>query len=94
MWANIKNIILRNSVLLLLGIFGLSLLSPNTAEIKTLLFLTVLEALAIALSSLSSFIFTKLDFIKSQSTNVLSAIFLSVHLLIGFGVLGIYFTFY
>jgi hypothetical protein len=78
----------------MLGIFALSLLSPKTAEIKTLLFLIVLESLAIALSSLSSYIFTKLDFIKIQSTNVLSAIFLSVHLLIGFGVLGIYFTFY
>lgn len=94
MWANIRNIILRNSVLLLIGIFALALLSPQTAEIRTLLFLIVLESLAIALSSISSYIFTKLDFIKIQSTNVLSAIFLSVHLLIGFGVLGIYFTFY
>jgi len=94
MWANIRNIIMRNSVLLLIGIFALALLSPQTAEIRTLLFLIVLESLAIALSSISSYIFTKLDFIKIQSTNVLSAIFLSVHLLIGFGVLGIYFTFY
>lgn len=84
------------------------LIVPYNYEYRTLLLLIFIEFLAIMLSSISVFLFTHLNFIndnKKGNNNVkttkedktalyilLGFIFLSVHLCIGFSILGIYIT--
>jgi hypothetical protein len=92
MWENIKDFILRNGLWLVLGLISLGLLNPGMTEVRTLLFLIIIEILAIGLAGLSTIIYTKLDFVKEQSVNTLGLIFLGVHFLVGLSVVGIYYV--
>lgn len=92
MFENLKNFVLRNGLWLILGIISLALLNPGTSEIRTLLFLIIIEVLAIGLAGLSTIIYTKLDFVKEQSVNTLGLIFLGVHFLVGLSVVGVYYV--
>jgi hypothetical protein len=92
MLDNIKNFVLRNGLWLILGIISLALLNPGMTEIRTLLFLIIIEVLAIGLAGLSTIIYTKLDFVKEQSVNTLGLIFLGVHFLVGLSVVGVYYV--
>lgn len=78
-------------------------IQPYQFEMRTLMLLIFLEILAIMLSGLSLFIFTKINFIKgltnekrnsSQSSYyiLLGLIFLSVHICIGLSILGLNIT--
>ena len=84
-------------------IFLYKFIQPYQFEMRTLLLLIFLEILAILLSGLSLFIFTKINFIKGiqnaknttsqTSYNILlGLIFLSVHICIGLSILGLYIT--
>lgn len=101
----IVDFIIRNSIWLLMGLVALWLLAPGLAELQTLLFIVVLQSLALALSGISLFVYTKIPFIKiimegSDGTmnsverhsimTVLGSIFIGVHLLVGMVVLGVY----
>ncbi len=96
MLENIKSFLLRNGLWVSLGIIAFAILNPGMTEIRTLLFLILIEILALGLASLSTFIYTniytKLDFIKEQSIQTLGLIFLGVHFLIGLSVIGIYYV--
>ncbi|MGB9702505.1 MAG: hypothetical protein ACPL1A_07245 [Candidatus Kapaibacteriota bacterium] len=92
MLENIKNFVLRNGLWLILGIISLAVLNPGMTEIRTLLFLIIIEVLAIGLAGLSTIIYTKLDFVKEQSVNTLGLIFLGVHFLVGLSVVGVYYV--
>ena len=74
---------------ILLGIVAIFFLNPESPEIKTILIIALVEALAIGLSALAVFAYTKIDFIKEQ-TNQLGYIFLGVHICVGFVVMGVY----
>lgn len=86
----ILNFIQRHSTWLILGLAALLLLSPCIAEIKTFLLIVTVESLALGLSSISIFVFTKIDFTKELSGSNLGLIFLGVHLCVGLVVLGVY----
>jgi len=92
MLENIKNFVLRNGLWLILAIISLALLNPGMTEIRTLLFLIIIEVLALGLAGLSTIIYTKLDFVKEQSVNTLGLIFLGVHFLVGLSVVGVYYV--
>ncbi len=92
MLENIKNFIMRNGLWLILGAIAYFLLKPQLPEIRTLLFISLIEVLAIGLAGLANFIFTKVDFIKANSFITAGAIFVGVHFLVGFGVMGLYFA--
>ncbi len=122
---------IKRYLFITIGIFLLyKLIAPYNYEYRTLLLLIFIELLAIMLSSLSLFLFTRLNFIndyKKGNTNdntndnkkyknkenkttecktseyknnenktalyiLLGFIFLSVHLCVGFSILGIYIT--
>ncbi len=82
----------RNAVWLLLGLFAYILLKPGMPEMNTLLLLVLIESVAIALSGIAAYAYTKLDFTRLQMWNTLGSIFLGVHISIGLVVLGVYFT--
>ena len=78
-------------------------IQPYQFEKRTLMLLVFLEILAIMLSGLSLFIFTKINFIKGLTNEkrnsaqssyyiLLGLIFLSVHICIGLSILGLYIT--
>jgi hypothetical protein len=87
---NIKDFISRNAVWLITGLFGALLLNPALAEIKTLLMITVIESLAIALSGLALYVYTRIDFTRSAINTNPGFVFLGVHACVGLVVLGVY----
>lgn len=87
---NIIDYVLRHSVWFIAGFAALLLLGPGIAEIKTILIIIIIESLALALSGISNFVYTKLDFTKDSLNSVLGYIFLAVHILTGMTVLGVY----
>ncbi len=64
-------------------------LKVNSQIINTLLLITALETMALILSGIGSYVYTKLDFTK-ESPIVLGYIFLAVHLLVSIACLGVY----
>jgi hypothetical protein len=91
-----QNFIARHSSWSLIAAISLLLLYPTIAEFKTILMIFTFESLAIALSGVALFAYTKVDFINelsggiNEKTNIIGSIFLAVHLLVGFVVLGVY----
>lgn len=86
----IKNFILRNSIWLGILLFALYLLSPGSPEVNTILLVVTIEALAIGLSGIAAYVFTRIDFIKEDLSNNLGMIFLGVHVCVGLVILGVY----
>lgn len=97
--------ILRNAVWLIIGIVAVFFLRPGTAEIQTFLFIATLESIALSLSGIALYTYTKIPFTKlimegdDKELNsverhsimvVLGYIFLGVHILVGLVVLGVY----
>ena len=87
---NFINLIKRNSVLLLIGLFALFLLGPETAEIKTILLVIAIESISIALSGFALYVYTKIDFTDGAFHNNPGIILLGVHICVGLSVLGVY----
>lgn len=73
-----------------MGAAALLLLKPAAAEINTILLVTLLECMALALSGLAVFAYTRIDFTRDFSGNTLGFIFLGVHIAVGLCVLGVY----
>lgn len=97
--------IMRHAAWFVLGAVAVILLKPGTAELQTFFFIICLEAMAIALSGLALFAYTKIDFTRlimegddnkmnsverHSAMVVLGHIFLGVHILVGLVVLGVY----
>jgi hypothetical protein len=87
---NILDFIKRNVLWLLAGGLAFALINPSIAEIKTLFLIVVIESLALALSGLAVYVYTKIDFTKESAGNNLGLIFLGVNICVGLTVLGVY----
>lgn len=87
---NLKNFLLRNSVWAVITAISLMLLKPAVAEINTILLILLFECIALSLSGISAFVFTKIDFTYEKSLSSLGYIFLGVHICVGLVVLGVY----
>lgn len=87
---NIPDFIKRHSVWLLTGLLSVLLLSPAFTELRTILFITTLESLAIALSGVAAFVYTRINFSENSGSPNPGLIFLGVHICVGLGILGIY----
>ncbi len=79
----------RNGAWFLLGLLALIALNPALPEINTLLIIAAIEALALALSGLAVFAYTRIDFTREMGSNP-GFIFLGVHICTGLTVLGVY----
>ena len=84
------NFMLRHSIWVAIGGSALIFLQPEFAEIKTLLLITAIEALALALSGVSVFVYTRIDFTKYFVNANPGLVFLGVHMCVGLIVLGVY----
>ena len=84
------NFISRHFVWLITGLAAIIILKPGIAEIKTVLIIITAECLALSLSGLAAFVFTKIDFTKDNVNNNLGLIFLGVHIFVSIVVLGVY----
>lgn len=80
----------RNSLWLIAGGLALFFLNPTIAEIKTIFLIISVESLALALSGIAVFVYTKIDFTKELEGNNLGLIFLGVNICVGLTVLGVY----
>lgn len=92
MWSSTKDFVLRNGLWITIAVIAGALLAPQIGELRMLILIVFIELVALALSSIASYVYTKVDFIESRSYNVLGAIFLGVHFLVGLGVVGIYYA--
>ena len=92
MWNDLKNKVQRNALWMVLAALILWFLTPQFDEIKMLVMIVFIELIAIALSGLATYVYTKVDFIENRSYVTLGAIFLGVHFLVGLGVVGLYYA--
>ena len=88
----IKDFLLRNALWFIGGILALALLQPGLSEIRSILFLVLIEFLALALAGIAVFAYTKVDFTKEISKSALGQIFLGVHFLVGLSIIGVYYV--
>jgi len=86
----ILDYIKRNAAWLLPGLLALALLWPAMAEIRTLLLIILIECLAVALSGLAVYAYTRIDFTRDHARQNLGFVFLGVHICVGMIVLGVY----
>lgn len=97
--------VMRHGLTIMLIVIVAWFLHPTIQEVRTLLMLIGLEALAIVLSGFALFAYTKIDYLdflmrgednefqereRAAVLGLLGYIFLSVHILIGLSVLGVY----
>ena len=102
---NMVDFVTRHAVWFVIGILALFFMKPGIAEIQTFLFIAFFEAVAIALSSLALYAYTQINFTKALLKGeddkfsdcerqgmyyVIGKVFLSVHVLVGLIVLGVY----
>lgn len=80
----------RNIILISIVFAGLIYLGFQDSLLDTLFLIIVVELLAVSLSGLSVYLFTKLDFVETDNFLVLGLIFLGVHICVGLVVLGVY----
>lgn len=88
--SKIIDLVKRNIVWILIGLFGCILLNPASPEIKTMFIVLVVESLAIALSGVAVYAYTNIDFTKDEVKSNLGLIFLAVHICVGLVILGVY----
>ena len=86
----ISDFIFRNIIWIMIAGFGFWFLKPQLPEIRTLLMIAVIEAIAVGLSGTAVLVYTKINFLKSENHQVLGQIFIGVHILVGLAVLGVY----
>ncbi len=86
----IFDFIFRNLIWIMIAGFGFWFLKPELPEIRTLLMIAVIEAIAVALSGTAVLVYTKVNFLKANNHNILGQIFIGVHILVGLAVLGVY----
>lgn len=86
----IIDLITRNIIWVLIGIIAVIIMRPGIAELNTLLMIIMVESLALALSGISAYVYTRIDFRKNLTNSILGHIFIGVHLCVGLVVLGVY----
>jgi hypothetical protein len=99
------NHIIRNIIWIVLGILALIWIEPSYLEIRTILYVIFYEALALGLSGIGLYVYTKIRFTavmlkgndmyiskdeRIGTYRVIGDIVKSVHLLVGLIVLGVY----
>ncbi|OGU58943.1 MAG: hypothetical protein A2X64_02855 [Ignavibacteria bacterium GWF2_33_9] len=92
MFGKIKDYLIRNSIWLLGGIGAMALLHPGISEVKSLVFIVLIEFIALALAGIAVFVYTKVDFTKDLTSRILGQIFLGVHFLVGLSIVGVYYV--
>jgi len=80
----------RNIVWILLGMISMLLLKPAIAELNTLLLILLVESLALSLSGVALFVYSKIDFTENIKSSNIGLIFLGVHVCVGLVVIGVY----
>ncbi|MFP4527296.1 MAG: hypothetical protein ACLFQX_01995 [Candidatus Kapaibacterium sp.] len=90
MLDKIIDFISRNFLWIALGIGAILLLRPGMAELNTMLIVAATESLALALSGLAAYVYTRIDFRQNLFNSNLGYIFLGVHICVGLVVLGVY----
>lgn len=81
---------LRYGLLVAIMLTTWTILTPGIEELQTLLILILVEVVAVALSAVAAYSFTKVDFTYGIATNSLGYIFLGVHICVGLTILGVY----
>jgi len=86
------NFIYRHALWAILLLFAIYSMAFQQELVKTLYVILSFEALALGLSGLAQFVFTKIDFTADDSDNTknLGYIFLAVHILVGLVAMGTY----
>lgn len=82
----------RNALWVILLLFAMYSMAFQQELVKTLYVILSFEALALGLSGLAQYVFTKIDFTADDSDNskTLGYIFLGVHILVGLVAMGTY----
>jgi len=80
----------RNAVWILIIILALMLIRIDTTEIRTFILIVITECIAMALSGVAQYVYTRIDFTKESANNNLGYIFLGVHICVGLIILGVY----
>ena len=80
----------RNAVWILLIVIALMLIRIDTTEIRTFILIVITECIAMALSGVAQYVYTRIDFTKESANNNLGYIFLGVHICVGLIILGVY----
>jgi hypothetical protein len=86
----IIDFIKRNLLLIAIAIGAIWLLKPELAEIRTLFLIAAIETVAIALSGVAVYVYTRIEFTRQIVNSNLGFIFLGVHICVGLVVLGVY----
>lgn len=81
---------LRYGLLAVVLLFAWLFLLPGIEELHTLLIIVMIEVIAVGLSALAVYSYTKIDFTHELETNNLGHIFMGVHICVGLSVLGVY----
>ncbi len=84
------DMLLRNSIWIILGAIAMMALKPDIAEINTILLVVLVESLALALSGIALFVYSRIDFTREMTGSSIGLIFLGVHICIGLVVIGVY----
>jgi hypothetical protein len=87
---DILNFVTRHATWIVLAVFALLLFQPALSEIRTILLIVTIDCLALALSGVSLYAYTKIDFLKEGANINPGLIFLGVHICVGLVVLGVY----
>lgn len=87
-WEFVK----RHALWVILLLFAIYSMAFQAELVKTLYVILSFEALALGLSGLAQYVFTKIDFTADDSDNskTLGYIFLGVHILVGLVAMGTY----
>ncbi|MBS4001014.1 MAG: hypothetical protein KGZ71_11090 [Desulfobulbaceae bacterium] len=83
------HVIKRHAIWLIMLIGAIVLFNPQIEEFTTIMFIITVELIAIALSGVANYVYTRIDF-PSHSPIVLGFIFLGVHICAGLTILGVY----
>jgi hypothetical protein len=87
---NILDTLKRNLIWIILLLSSILLLKPAIEEFNTILLIILFESIALALSSIAAFVYTRIDFVRLNDSKTLGYLFLSVHLAVGLMVIGFY----
>lgn len=93
-YRSIRDFILRHGIIAALFVSTLALTGfSSAANTQTILYVCTIESVALFLSGIAAYVYTAVDFRRSEDNHVaLAIIFLGVHCLVGASIVGTYFT--
>jgi len=80
----------RHIIWIAIALASIILLKPAIPEFNTLLMILLIESLSLALSGISLWVYSKIDFTLSANNSNIGFIFLGVHICVGLIVVGVY----